>query len=281
MPHIILIVCLALAIALHILTGSFPVSFFAFPLDLILAVLWMGSVVSLWRGRRESRFVGFMLSRSATVWAMLLLIAFGLTIGITGDRSLVLSWPFAAVLLYFQTVLAFVILRGWRRPSSSPAVPGTVRWRFLLNHTGLLLAVSSAFWGAPDSETLRLQAVRDTPVREAYRMDGSSYWLPYETVLKEFTVSLYENGTPSMYEAEVVVDGETVILRVNEPYSKSFGEDIYLSGYDSAAVGRPEYCVLQIVREPWKYPALAGIVMMLAGALLLFIKGPKKRNDEE
>ena len=281
MPHIILIVYLALAIALHILTGSIPVSFFAFPLDLILAVLWIGSVVYLWRNRRKSRFVGFILSRSATVWAIILLIVFGLTVGIAGDRSLVLTWPFAAVLLYFQTVLAFVILRGWRRPSAAVVVPGNVRWRFLLNHTGLLLAVSSAFWGAPDSETLRLQAVRDTPVREAYRMDGSSYWLPYETVLKEFTVSLYENGTPSMYEAEVVVDGETVVLRVNEPYSKSFAEDIYLSGYDSTAVGRPEYCVLQIVREPWKYPALAGIVMMLAGALLLFIKGPQKLNDEE
>jgi hypothetical protein len=34
------------------------------------------------------------------------------------------------------------------------------------------------------------------------------------------------------------------------------------------------YCILEIVREPWKYLTVAGIVMLLAGALLLFIGGP-------
>lgn len=281
MPYIFLIVYLAIAISLHLLTGVLPVSFFAFPLNLILAVLWLGSVISLWQYRRKSPFVRFMLSRGAALWAIILILVFSLAVGISGQRSLVPTWPFAAVMLYFQTVLAFIILRGWRRPTATGARLGTVRWRFLLNHTGLLLAVSSAFWGAPDSETLRLQALRGTAVREACTMDGTSFWLPYEIVLNEFSVSHYENGTPSMYEAEVTVDGETVLLRVNEPYSKAFGEDIYLSGYDQTDSGRIDRCVLQIVREPWKYPALAGILMMLAGALLLFAGGPHKNNEDD
>ena len=62
------------------------------------------------------------------------------------------------------------------------------------------------------------------------------------------------------------------MLRVNHPYQIRFGEDLYLSGYDTVS---QEYCILQIVREPWRYVTLAGIIMILAGALLLFIGGPK------
>ena len=167
-----------------------------------------------------------------------------------------------------MTVLLYVVIRGWRSATG-------VRWRFLLNHGGLLLALSSAFFGAPDSEELRLQALRNVPVREAFRMDGTRTWLPYEVELKDFRVEVFDNGTPSSYEADVIVDGKMVTLEVNHPYSIGLSEDIYLSSYDR---DDGEYCALQVVREPWKYPALAGIFTMLAGALLLFIHGPRKRK---
>jgi uncharacterized membrane protein HdeD (DUF308 family) len=38
-------------------------------------------------------------------------------------------------------------------------------------------------------------------------------------------------------------------------------------------------CVLQIVREPWRHTALAGILLMIAGALLLFIQGPAGKRE--
>ena len=82
-----------------------------------------------------------------------------------------------------------------------------------------------------------------------------------------------------MYEADLSVDARQVTLRVNEPYNISFGKDLYLVGFDSSYYG--ENCILQIVYEPWKYAALAGVVMMLAGAFLLFVAGPRKRNDDD
>ena len=167
-----------------------------------------------------------------------------------------------------MTVLLYVVIRGWKNGEG-------IRWRFLLNHAGLLLALSSAFFGAPDSEELRLQAFKDVPVREAFRMEGTRTWLRYEVELKDFRVEAFDNGTPSSYEADVVVDGKEVTLKVNHPYSIGLSEDIYLSSYDQAA---GEYCVLQIVKEPWKYPALAGILMMLSGAFVLFIQGPRKKK---
>ena len=43
-----------------------------------------------------------------------------------------------------------------------------------------------------------------------------------------------------------------------------------------ASGNESKYCVLQVVIQPWKYIMVAGILMMLAGAVLLFINGPKK-----
>lgn len=281
MPYIILIICLALALALQFLTGGFPVLFFSFPLNLILAALWLIIMLWCWKKKSKSLFVRFMLSGGATIWAIALFLLSSLLIGISGWQDFSTSWVFVVVMLYFQSVLLFVILRGWRSATATGARLGSVRWRFLINHAGILIAVSSAFWGAPDSETLKLQAVRELPVKEAFRMDGSSAWLPYEIMMKDFKVDSYENGVPSMFEADLIVDGKNVTLRVNEPYSRSFGEDIYLTGYDSVAGSESQYCIIQVVREPWKYFALAGVIMMLVGAFLLFVGGPQRRYGED
>ncbi len=203
-----------------------------------------------------------MFSKAAAISAISLLLAFCLLLGFTGSRDLVHSWIFILILLYFQTVLLFVLFRGRRQ---------------FIRHAGLLIAVGSAFWGAPDSETFRLRAVKDVPVREAFRADGSTVWLPYGITLKDFRTEAYDNGVPMMYEADVVIDDEDVTLKVNHPYSCSFGEDVYLSG----AGDGDGYCVLQIVREPWKYGVVTGIILMLAGAFLLFIEGPHRRGKME
>lgn len=258
-----------------------PVSFFTFPLNLILALLWLGLMVLLYKDRRKSVFVRFMLSPVATIIAVCSFLLLALIVGCTGKREIVGSIPSILVFLYFQTVLLFVIMRGWRHQTATGARLGAVRWRFLLNHAGILLTVGSAFWGAPDSDALRVRAIRDVAVKEAFHIDGTSSWIPYEIILKDFKVDRYEDGTPLMYEAVVAVDGKEVILRVNSPYSHSFGEDIYLVGYDSLAGESSQYCILEIVREPWKYAAVIGIIMMIAGALLLFIGGPSRRNERE
>ena len=279
MPYVILIIFLAVALALQILTGNIPLSFFAFPLNLILALIWALGMVSVWETRKKSLFVGFMLSRGATVSAILLFLAFSLVVGISGERELVSSWVFASVMLYLQTVLLFVILRGWRAQTATGARLGAVRWRFLLNHVGILLAVSSAFWGAPDTEVLRVRAIQDVPVRQAVSMDGIPESLPFEILLSEFKTETWSNGVPSMFEAKLLVNGENVVLKVNEPYNVSFGKDLYLVGFDSMYDSGS--CILQVVYEPWRYGALAGVVMMLAGAFLLFVGGPRRRNDED
>ena len=256
---------------------TFPVALLKFPLNLLLLIIWAALLIMLWEKKRKCGFIRIMLSPAATYWAIGLFLIFSLIIGITGQRSLVKTWPFVIFLLYFQTVLAFVILRGWRQPTATGARLGPLRWRFLFLHVGLLTAIASPFWGAPDSETLLVRSYKDTPVTEAYAEDGKIRWLDYSLVLNGFVVTYGDDGMPSDYRADITVDGKQVELRVNHPYSIKPGVDLYLSGYDTAY---EEFCMLQIVREPWRYGAIVGIIMMLTGAFMLFVGGPRRRNNE-
>ena len=81
------------------------------------------------------------------------------------------------------------------------------------------------------------------------------------------------------FAADVRIGEQRTTLEVNHPHSYRLGEDIYLTGYDTRNVGNTRYCILQIVRQPWKYVMVTGILMMLAGAVLLFINGPKKAKS--
>lgn len=91
--------------------------------------------------------------------------------------------------------------------------------------------------------------------------------------------SIIRTGCLRVFAADVRIGEQRTTLEVNHPHSYRLGEDIYLTGYDTRNVGNTRYCILQIVRQPWKYVMVTGILMMLAGAVLLFINGPKKAKS--
>ena len=240
-------------------------TFFSFPLNLLLALLWLVGWGLLWRHRSDCRPVKFLLSPIATMSALSLLIVAGLWVGFSGNCAWVQSVPFVFLLLYIQTVVYLVTLRGWKRKS------GQIRWRFLLIHAGFLLAVGSAFWGAPDSTELRIKMERGQVVNVAYRLDGRVTSLGYQLFVDDYSVDFTEDGKVVKYEAIVSVNGgDAELLTVNHPLSVRLGEDVYLASVSDSG------CVFQIVREPWRYFALAGILMLLVGAFMLFIKGPQR-----
>ena len=238
------------------------IPYFTFPVNILCAFIWALVCYFSWKNSRTSAIVRFFLSPSATISSISIFLISCMWIGLSGDRTFVHSIFFVAVLLHLQTVLLFVLFRGWKD------INGKVRLRFVLNHAGLLLALGAAFWGNPDNEQLRMKLETDQISREAYRMDGSSTWLKDEIQLVDLDCQTYENGAPMQYSADIKV-GETLVeLKVNHPYSSGLGDNIYLTSVGDG------HCVLEIVHEPWKYFALAGIIMMIAGAFLLFFKGP-------
>ena len=240
-------------------------TFFSFPLNILLAILWFMAWWMIWRNKSECAAVRFLLSPYATISSLILLLVAGLLIGFLNDVRIVKSLPFALVILYILTVVYLITLRGWKRPGCK------IRWRFLLIHAGFLLAVGAGFFGAPDSHELRIQLQKGQSSHLAYEMNGSQRGLGYELKLIDCKTEYSMSGKPSHYEAEIAVDeDDDIIITVNHPYNVGFGEDIYLASISDGG------CVLQIIYEPWRYFALAGIIMLIAGAFMLFIGGPRR-----
>jgi hypothetical protein len=259
--NIVRMVLVAFALALFVVqwaVGDFPLWFFAAPMNLLLGLLWLLAIWEGYRHRERLAVVRYLLSAEATYVALAVAVVVAVALGLQSEPAST-SWPVVGGLLFVQSVLTLVLLRGWRNERG-------VRWRFLATHIGLWLAVTSALFGAPDKEILRLQ-VGVEPTREAVNERGQKRFLDYELRLERFDIERSESGSPEQFVASVAVDDKVVDIEVNSPYSQRFGEDIYLVNYAS------EGCVLQIVREPWRGVTAVGVVVMLLGAVVLFLQG--------
>lgn len=287
MHYIYIISYVSLAVILQLLIGNFQVSFLAFPLNIIFAAIWLFLLGVLHKEYSKTGFTRFLRSPQTSILSIGLFISGCLVIGLfpqlsdgeaemrkgilaaLGFYNFMTSWIFIAILLLLLSNLYLIILNSWQHRKKS-------RIRFLLNHAGLWLAIFAGFFGSSDTQTLRIPVYKGEPAREAFDMNGAAHYLDYEIELNSFSVEYYPNGRPSRFTANVRMGQETATLEVNHPYSYRLGEDIYLSGYDMENGNESKYCILQIVKQPWKYIMVAGILMMLAGAILLFINGPER-----
>ena len=110
--------------------------------------------------------------------------------------------------------------------------------------------------------------------------------MPVETgltvFLNDFTMETYPNGMPRRFASDVVVttgSGKEVaaVIEVNKPL-KVDGWKMYQYDYDSEAGPDSVTSVLQMVRAPWLPVVLAGIFMMLSGALLMLATGFERKE---
>ena len=248
-----------------------PIDIFRFPLNIFVVILWLALVGTMYRSWRHSAVVRFMLSRQATWLSLALMAIIGIALGLERDPSTT-AWPVIVSLFFVLSHLCFVILRGWRNAKG-------IRWRFCLTHIGLLMALGSGFWGAPDREQLRT-AAHHYPSNEAYTMEGEQRFLPYTIELESFSIQQSENGAPTHYEAQIKVDDKVISLKVNHPYSRTLSEKIYLVSFGTSPYGE-RYAVIEIVNEPWQWLSATGIIMLIAGAILLFVIGPRKTVSGE
>lgn len=264
--HALLVVLVVVAtIALQVFTGDFPVDIFAFPLNIVCIVLWLTVVAMLYKNRQNITLAKLLLSPGATWLSLAIMAATGIYLGLQRQPNSS-SWPVVMGILFVLTHLAFIILRGWRNSTG-------IRWRFTLLHIGLFLLLGAGFWGAPDREQLRVALIENRPTHIALHTNGTAAALDYSIELKGVKAEYAESGMPTHFEAEIKVDGIETQLTVNHPYNRTLGEKIYLISIGND--NNEPYCIVEVVREPWQWVSLAGIVMLLAGAVMLFIRGPR------
>lgn len=260
--HLLIWICYAAAaVIVQAAAGDFPAGFFAFPVNAAVMLLWLALLWVLFREKRDSAFMKLMLSMETTLSLIGLSIAAFLVQGFSASR-LTGSWWFIAILVALLSHIFLVLLRGMSHPRPR-------KLRFFLNHAGLFLALAAGLFGSPDTRDWRTVADAQTPSHDVYDKAGHLAALEHEFQLVDWDVESYENGAPKSYRATVRIDGEKdAVLEVNHPYRLSWRDDLYLSGFNAQG------CILQVVRHPWKYIEAAGILMLLAGAVMVFLQGP-------
>jgi len=117
-------------------------------------------------------------------------------------------------------------------------------------------------------------------------VSNGSYLFPHSTLqVSEHTSIAMPPQEIKRYSSYVTLYTEKgtarqAIIEVNRPLSV---EDwmIYQYSYDDAKGKYSDTSVFELVRDPWLKVVYTGIYMLLAGALFLFIAGPKKENQEK
>ena len=263
----------AIALILQSTVGDVPLAIFAFPLNIAIIALWLAIVGVLYKNRSNLAVSKSLLSIRATWLSLGSMVATGIYLGLEREPSST-SWLVVAGILFTLTHLLLITLRGWR-------TPGGIRWRFTLLHVGLILALGAGFWGAPDREQLRVALVENRPTETAYHINSTATRLDHAITLRGLNAEYNESGMPTYFDATLEIENELVTLRVNHPYNKTFSEKIYLVSVGQSPDNGSPYCVVEIVREPWQWLSLTGIVLLLAGAVMLFIRGPRHAANKQ
>lgn len=250
--------------------GYFPAEAFAFPINAAVLFAALAGLWVLWREKPGGAVCRWLASGNASIALIAAFLICCLILGMKMQHADAVSFPgFGNVRRTWWFILIsialmanlFVVILSRRKKGI----------RFILNHIGVLVALIGCFFGAPDY-TVSRAIVSGEAVHEAVGENGEIVPLPAAMKLDGFNVELDQRGNVRNYMALIDVDGKKVELRVNHPYRISMSEDVYLTSYDRDNP-EPQYCIVEVVRQPWKYLIWAGIVMMMAGGILMFARG--------
>lgn len=115
-------------------------------------------------------------------------------------------------------------------------------------------------------------------------MSCGSYIFPYISLQLDDAVSMVmPEREPRRFASDVMVytkDKQTkeACIEVNKPLSIA-GWKIYQLSYDETKGKWSRMSVFELVRDPWLPIVYTGILMMIAGAIGLFLSAPVKKNS--
>ena len=285
---------LAAGILLQVFAGPFPWARLAFPVNAVLLALFLLLLVLLYAFRRKVRFFAWMMRLDAAVPALCYVLGLTIVLGLVRQREegggipwlsqMLDFWPFVLSYIWLMTLLGLVTLKqvlffSWR------SIP------LQLNHLGLFLALACGALGAPDMQDLFMTVTEGTLATTAEDADGAVHTSGISVELHDFIMELYplQPGArmqmPKRFASEITLfdrEGKVcdAVIEVNKPL-KAAGWTIYQYDYDAQAGPESRISVLELVRDPWQPFVLAGILMMLCGALCLFLfMAPRPKKEE-
>ena len=216
----------------------------------------------------------------ALVYAVVLTIIMGLTRQTVNGvwlNNMISFWPFVLIYVYIAMILGQIILRrtlhftSWLRD-----IP------FLLNHLGLFLAMTTATLGNADVQRLKMITVKGEPEWRALTSQQQIVEMPFAIELKEFIMETYDDGSPRRFASDIQIltkSGKRILttVEVNKPVEVD-GWETYQYGYNTQMGAMSQTSILELVSDPWLPLVYAGIYMMLAGAVCMFILGGRRKS---
>lgn len=300
---------------LQIFTGNIQLGLFVFPANLLLLfmlflLVWTEHRLGKKNNKRSRLTTPFQIKT-----AFIALIAAMLVLGLVpqhwvdepipgvdafwyvlvyklGLHSFATSWIFASVMVHFVLVLMAVVMQGLVRLSSKLR-QSEHRLRtllrespFVLNHLGLCLALVAGYFGCSDEINGKMILDREKASDLAYIQTGGQHYLPFYMILVDFDLEYQEDGELLNYRAGLHFTDKKDAklssreLKVNRPIHYK-GYNVYLHSYEVEKGEQSRYVVLLITRQPWKYLLYSGILLMILGALGLFVSYAAKLKRQK
>ena len=271
---------------------------FAWPANVIVLAGFLAIIALIFIFRKKVyafQFIGtYQAAIPAMVYAVGLTIIMGLTrqrlrvgeldsgmqVGGTWLNNKLSFWPFVLVYVYIAVILGVIILR--RIHHSQFTIHNLKRdVPFLLNHLGLFIALTTATLGNADMQRVKMICGIGGPEWRALTQEGTVKEMPIAIELKKFIMETYDDGSPKRFASEIQILTKTgknieTTVDVNKPYEVD-GWKIYQYGYDTQMGAQSQISILELVSDPWLPWVYAGIYMMMAGAVCMFVIGGRKR----
>lgn len=182
---------------LQITVGDIHWSLFAYPVNLVVLVVYIIGLIGMHLLRKRVYLFGWMSHSSVAISSLIGVAGITILMGFVrqapsghsstdmlGFSQMVASWPFVLLYLWMVTVLGLTILRA--------AYPLKVRrLSFLLNHTGLFVALIAATLGNADMQRLKMTTRIGNAEWRATDSYGRLIELPLAIELKDFTIDEY------------------------------------------------------------------------------------------
>ena len=211
---------------LQITIGEIDWSLFAYPVNIIVLVLYIAGIVAMHCLRKRVYFFGWMSHYTSAVSSLLWVAGITVVMGLIrqlpsghpadmlGFSRMLSAWPFVLLYIWMVTVLGLTTLR----------VGFPFRWKklaFLLNHAGLFIALITATLGNADMQRLKMTTRIDNAEWRAMDEHGKLIELPLAVELKDFTIDEYP---PKL----MLIDNETGrALPEKSPVHLLLEEEVY------------------------------------------------------
>ena len=181
---------------LQITIGEIDWSLFAYPVNIVVLVLYIAGIVAMHCLRKRVYFFGWMSHYTSAVSSLLWVAGITVVMGLIrqlpsghpadmfGFSRMLSAWPFVLLYIWMVTVLGLTTLRA--------GFP--FRWKklaFLLNHAGLFIALITATLGNADMQRLKMTTRIDNAEWRAMDEHGKLIELPLAVELKDFTIDEY------------------------------------------------------------------------------------------